>query len=260
MKIAFKIEQFEGPLDLLLNLISREEIDIYDIPIVRITDQYLAYIENMPEMDLDITSEFLLMAATLIEIKSKMLLPEGNASEEDLMHYGHDPREELVSRLIEYKRFKDAAFLLREKEGVLDEVVFKEQEELSPYTKQLSNASLNEKLEKELLEEAILRLMQKASRFDEERSQFFKGIKRDNFTVEEKISFIRGQICEANTVTFNALFGNDFLVEEVVVTFLALLELLKMKEISITQNGIFGDIYIEKKEVTALGEHPITSD
>ncbi len=250
MSVEVSIDAFEGPLDLLLHLITKEEIDIYDIPIVKITSQYMAYLNQMPEMDLEVTTEFLVMAASLLEIKSKMLLPE-HQDEMALYEYAEsDPRRELVRRLVEYKIFKDAALKLREKEGTLDEVAFKEQEELTAYTKKFSVEELNQNLEEVLLQEAMQRLIGKMARFDENRKNFFKEIKRDLFTVEEKIDLINDKLLHSNYFTFEDLFHERLVKEEVVVTFLAVLELLKLKVISITQDKTFDTIHISRKLAT----------
>lgn len=247
MRIEVRVEAFEGPLDLLLHLISKEEIDIYDIPIVKVTDQYLQSMAELPEMDLDTTTEFLVMAATLIEIKSKMLLPDQKGDMDEFEFSEDDPRQELVKRLIEYKKYKDAAAALREKESALDEVVFKEQEELDQYTRKVSLDELNRDLEVDLLTEAVKRLIVKIERFDEQRKLFFKGIKRDLFTVEEKIDYIRSKFETGEIVQFSSLFGQTKTKEEVVVTFLAILELLKMKVISIKQESLFDEISIHQR-------------
>lgn len=244
MSIQIQIDSFEGPLDLLLHLISREEIDIYDIPIVRITSQYL---EIIKDLDLDRATEFLVMAATLIEIKSKMLLPDKHEIEDYYEYSEMDPRKELVKRLVEYKRYKEAAEKLRQTEGTLDEIVFKDQEELGGYVRQLSVEELNEDLAASLLTDAVKRLIEKMNRFDEHRKGFFKGIKRDVFTVEEKIKKVRELIGKKDLFTFSSLFGEEIIKEEVVVTFLAVLELLKLKEITIEQKELFDDIIIKKR-------------
>lgn len=247
MKIEIKVDAFEGPLDLLLHLITKDEIDIYDIPIVKVTNQYLKILDELPEMDLDMTTEFLVMASTLLEIKSKMLLPDTNADMETYDFSEEDPRRELVARLIEYKKFKEASNALRHRESSLDELVFKEQEELGLYVKATDMNTLNDDLEKELLIEAVQRLLTKADRFDHNRKSFFKGIKRDQFTVEEKIDFIETNLFQNSTVYFSNLFGSVKTREEIVVTFLAVLELLKMKRIAIQQSGLFEDIEIVRK-------------
>ncbi|MGX8795491.1 segregation and condensation protein A [Fusibacter sp. JL298sf-3] len=245
-KIEIKIEAFEGPLDLLLNLIAREEVAISEIPIMKITDQYLEIMSEMQELDLELTTEFLVMAATLLEIKSKMLLPD-SGDEEAFDFDGQDPRAELIQRLVTYKAFKEASLALQKSEGHLDEVVMKGQEELSPYTKSLSNEELNASLEEDLLVAAVKRLIQKINRFDENRKAFFNRIRRDKFTVEEKIDFLNEQLASKAQFTFSELFGDAKTKEEVVVTFLALLELLKLKVICIDQPRLFDELTIQRR-------------
>jgi len=243
MTFEIQLDAFEGPLDLLLHLITKDEIDIYDIPIVTITTQYLEIIGNQ-SLDLERTSEFLLMAATLLEIKSKMLLPN-HAYDELIYEYdGVDPREELVKRLLNYKKYKHAAEKLQALEGTLDNIVFKEQEELSLYVP--VEIKKIEILETSLIEEALARVVQRMKRFDEQRSSFFRTIKRDMFTVDEKINMIRDRVSLEDSVNFDALLGVVHTKEEVVVTFLALLELLKLGRVIIKQTEIFGPIIIER--------------
>jgi len=245
MILEIQLDAFEGPLDLLLHLITKDEIDIYDIPIVTITSQYLDIIEKQ-SLDLERTSEFLLMAATLLEIKSKMLLPN-HAYDERIYEYdGVDPREELVKRLLNYKKYKHAAEKLQALEGTLDDIVFREQEELSLYIP-VKDKTI-EMLETTLIEEALARVVQRMKRFDEQRSGFFKTIKRDLFTVEEKINVIMARVSLGESIHFDTLLGEDHTKEEVVVTFLALLELLKLGRVVIKQTEIFGPITIERTD------------
>lgn len=247
MRIDIKLDAFEGPLDLLLHLITREEVDIYDIPIVSITAQYFEAIKDVDILDLDFASEFIVMAATLLEIKSKMLLPDQN--EMEVYEFAHeDPRLELVKRLVAYKLFKEMAMQLRNTEGTLDEVIFREQDDLNQYIQNVPKSELNKDLEASLLVEAVKRLMIKMNRFDENRQTYFKGIKRDHFTVEDKFKQIRFELKRLGNFNFSMLFGESITKEEVVVTFLALLELLKLKEIRIKQSELFGEIEISKRE------------
>jgi Uncharacterized conserved protein len=246
MSIEIKLEAFEGPLDLLLHLITREELDIYDIPIVSITSQYISAIGDIDQIDLDMATEFIVMASTLLEIKSKMLLPDKN--EVEVFDYSYDdPRQELVKRLVEYKRYKDIANLLRESEGTLDEVIFREQDDLDKYVAHVPKETLNASMDSILLIEAVKRIVMKMNRFDENRQKYFKGIKRDLYTVDEKISLVRSRLNTDLYFEFNTLFGELITKEEVVVTFLALLELLKLKEVRIKQDDLFGDIVIQKR-------------
>ena len=246
MSIDIKLEAFEGPLDLLLHLITRDEIDISDIPIVSITTQYIEAIQDLDELDLELATEFIVMASTLLEIKSKMLLPD--TKDVDIYEYSaEDPRQELVKRLLEYKKFKDMANALREFEGTLDEVVFREQDDLSQYVQNVSKDLLNESMDSTLLIEAVKRLLVKMNRFDDIRQGYFKDIKRDVYTVDDKIFKVRQRLLSQDAFTFTMLFDESISKEEVVVTFLALLELLKLKEISIVQEALFGEIQIVKR-------------
>lgn len=246
MSIDIKLEAFEGPLDLLLHLITRDEIDISDIPIVSITTQYLEAIGNLEDIDLELATEFIVMASTLLEIKSKMLLPD--TRDVDIYEYSaEDPRQELVKRLMEYKRFKDMANALRETEGTLDNVVFREQDDLSIYVRNVPTNLLNTSMDSTLLIEAVKRLLIKMNRFDEVRQGYFKDIKRDVYTVDDKIARVRSRLKSQDSFCFTMLFDESITKEEVVVTFLALLELLKLKEITIVQTELFGEIHIAKR-------------
>lgn len=254
-QIDIKVEAFEGPLDLLLTLIAKEEVEIADIPIIKITDQYLALVADMKELDLDLTSEFLVMAATLLEIKSKMLLPNEKLAYEDTAYDNYDPKAELIQRLLTYKAFKEAAKILQEKEGHLDEVVLKDQEELSAYTRKLTNEELNASLEVSLLQEAMKRILLKAHRFDENRKNFFTKIKRDLYTVDEKIQLVIQRLEASDAFSFTSLFSDEPSKEEVVVTFLAILELLKLKKICITQESLFDEIHIVRRNAVVEADN-----
>src|SRR5690606_29268658 len=145
MKYNVKIDAFEGPLDLLLHLINTMEINIYDIPMAEITDQYFIYVHTMKELELDVASEYLVMAATLLSIKSKMLLPQSEEPLDDELdvEFEEDPREELVERLMEYKKFKEAARQLREKEEERGKLYTKPPSDLSEYTNNTQTANLD---------------------------------------------------------------------------------------------------------------------
>jgi len=247
MSIDIQLSAFEGPLDLLLHLIAKEEIDIYNIPIISITTQYMAYIDGMKTYDLDMTSEFTVMAATLIEIKSKMLLPERDFESNELDRWNKDPRVELIKRLVEYKKFKEAATELKEREGIIGEIVFKEQEEISNYLVNAEDYNNAETLDETLLLEAVRRLIQKMNRFDEVRQTFFNRIKRDQFTVDDKLELIENRLKIDEFVVFTDLFEGNTSKEEVIVTFLAILELLKQNKINVRQSELFDEIVIGKR-------------
>lgn len=237
-----KLSAFEGPLDLLLHLITKNEVDIYDIPIGAITEQFLSAIDGIEHLDMDQASDFIVMAATLLEIKSKLLLP-GESEMDVYIYEGNDPREDLVKRLLVYRAFKYSADQLGLRQYTLDAVAFRAQGDMEPYVRALSAEALNEDLEVALLLEATRRVCLRMRRYDEERRSFFDQIVRDHYTVDDKISSIRERLASGAYVAFSELCGQAYRAE-IIVTFLAVLELLKIKEISVEQPVIFGDIQI----------------
>lgn len=245
MDALFKLEHFEGPLDLLLHLIEKNKINIYDIPIFEITEQYLAYIAKMDEANLDIASEFLVMAATLIEIKSKMLLPKevDESTGEEV-----DPREELVHKLLEHKRFKNLAMELSDLELMADRYVFKEPtipkevqefEETVDLDELLSGVSIASL--REAFEQAIKR---SENRIDKVRSNF-GTIKKEPISLEEQIARVLEILKAVRRCKFREFLENRRSKLEIVVTFLVVLELMKIGKVHIEQDEIFGEIYIE---------------
>ncbi len=246
--VMVKLVRFEGPLDLLLHLIKRDEIDIYDIPIAHITQQYLTYIELMRSLDLDVAGEFLVMAATLMRIKAKMLLPLPSVGEED---DEGDPREELVQRLIEYRQFKEAAGTLKSRESdrrlLFERGMLPGEDEAGPLP--LAPATLFDLLD--ALNRVMLRVPE----------QTVYEVQGDIFDVEDKMSLIARTVAEEGSISFTTLMHNCRARAEVIVTFIALLELVKLGTVSVTQAEPFGDILIvartrEGSEADAPVESP----
>ncbi len=234
MTYKVKLEIFEGPLDLLLYLIKKEEIDIYDIPIAKITDQYLEYMELMKLLDLNIAGEFLVMAATLIHIKSKMLLPpeqvEGEEKEEE------DPRAELVKRLLEYKKFKEAASQLSQMESHHKHF----------FSRVGPGANIDElEVTSGFFEASLFDLITAFTKVlkDVPKEAFHQVIK-DEFTVSEKIHDILHMLVKSKVMYFNDLFKAARTKYEVITIFLALLELIKIMEVVVRQLTPFGEIEI----------------
>lgn len=227
-----KIPVFEGPLDLLLHLIKENKIDIYDIPIALITRQYLEYLEMMRELNLDIASEFLVMAATLIYIKSRMLLPKDESGE--VME--EDPRLELVERLIEYQAMKEAAFGLKEREeewsGVLSRPPLIEEEPEELY----------------LFDVNIFDLLTAFKRLLDRLPPEAQEITAETLTVKDRIAFILDVLEKRDALTFEDLFVGMRTREMLIVTFLALLELLKLGLVRAYQERPFSIIWIFKKD------------
>lgn len=247
MGISYKLDNFEGPLDLLLHLIDKNKVNIYDIPIVTITEQYLDYMKHMETEDLNIVSEFLVMAATLIDIKARMLLPkEVNEEGEE-----EDPRAELVARLLEYKYFKYMASELRDREVGADRLLFKTPTvpaEVSKYEPPIDLDKLLDGLTLAKLQE-IFRAVTKRTqdRVDPIRSRF-GNIRKEAVSLEDKIASVMGFARQHRKFSFRRMLEGQPDRIEVVVTFLALLELMKIGKIALTQEHLFDDMMIETLE------------
>lgn len=235
MSYKIKLEIFEGPLDLLLYLVKKDHLNIYDIPIAQVTEQYLAYLELMKLLDLNIAGEFLVMAATLMQIKSKMLLPV----EEVSLQQEEDPREELVRRLLEYEKFKEIAEDLRQREVGQQDVFKRPKVEIPEAAK-----------EEEVYFEAnifdLITAFTKALQ-DVPKEVFYQVIK-DEFTIEEKVHEILHLLLEKNRVSLSQLFGQTKNKMEIIVTFLAILELIRMKEIIAVQRELFGEVEVKRNQ------------
>jgi len=235
MSYKVKLEVFEGPLDLLLYLIKKNEIDIYDIPIAEITEQYLEYLELMRMLDLNIAGEFLVMAATLIHIKSKMLLPP--EEKEILPEEEEDPREELVRRLLEYKKFKEVA-------GVLGDLESQRKKMFTRIISQDENAK-----EERFFEASLFDLITALTRvLKEVPKEVFQEIIRDEFTVEQKVHDLLHMLVERPVIYLTELFRKAKNKMEIIVTFLAVLELIRLKEILVVQKERFGEIELIRNE------------
>ncbi|MFT9495584.1 segregation and condensation protein A [Anaerosolibacter sp.] len=243
MTYNVKLETFEGPFDLLYHLIEKAEVDIYNIPIAQITDQYIQYIQDMQKFDLEVTSEFLVMAATLIEIKSKMLLPNKHEEQLVIAIDEIDPRQDLIARLIEYKKYKTAAEEFKKREDVFKKIFYKSQEQLDQYIKyddiELVEMDLN------TLISAFNKLLEKRKNHSKLQA-YVDEIQRDEVTIEDKISQIQQYLEIHHAVDFHHLFSDSCSKSEIVVTFLALLELIKLNYLTVQQSRIFDKIIIKK--------------
>lgn len=238
------VEGFEGPFDLLLHLIQINEVDIYDIPICEVTNQYLAHLDCMAEMDMEITSSFLVMAATLIELKSKMLLPQNDYVSGEDGAQGNDPRTDLVVKLLAYKKYKNAATYFQDRESIYAKAVAKSQGDLEPFVAGEDNEKLNKGLEQDILLEALKRVLIHIDKKDRHRDGFFQSLKRDLYTVEEKMEAILFCVKGRKELFFESLFKGEITKNEVIVTFLAVLELLKQGHILVRQTHVFEPIVI----------------
>jgi segregation and condensation protein A len=233
-----KLPVFEGPLDLLLYLIKKDELDIYDIPIERITSQYLEYLRIIKMLDLEVAGDYLVVAATLLYIKSRVILPHDQRPPEDEAEED-DPRWELVRQLVEYKKYKDAAFELQQclirQEGMHNRGT-QEKPEMD-----MDGSLPFEKVGLFDLLSVFQKILDRANKNEDLRDIF-----EDKFTVSDKIQYILGTMTGRSRVVFEELFTDGATRTEVVVTFLAVLELIRLKQIGVTQDGAFGAIEIVK--------------
>ncbi|KIL75184.1 segregation/condensation protein A [Bacillus badius] len=241
MQYNVKTEVFEGPLDLLLHLIQRLEIDIYDIPMTEITEQYLLFIHAMKELELDVASEYLVMAATLLAIKSKTLLPvhEEESAEEV---WEEDPREELVGQLVEYRKFKEAAKKLQDKELERGQFFTKAPSDLTAFSsEETAPADLN------VTVYDMLGAFHKLLRRKKLKRPYVAKVSRQEIPIEKRMQDILLKLKQTRKLfTFNELFHEGDR-EVLVVSFLAVLELMKQNEIIVEQQGNFAELFIQAK-------------
>ena len=256
MAISVKLEVFEGPLDLLLHLIEKNKVDIYDIPIVEITEQYLDYIRSMEQEDMNVMSEFLVMAATLVNIKCKMLLPkEVNEEGEE-----EDPRAELVQKLIEYKMYKYMSYELKDRQIEAQKSVYKAPsipDEILNYKEPVNYEELVGDMTLQKLNEIFREMVKRQEdRIDPIRSKF-GNVEKDEVQLEEKQNYILQYLNEHESCSFRELLEKQHSKMEIIVSFLVVLELIKVGQIHITQDRLFDDILIQKTDAMTtltLGE------
>ena len=231
-KVLYRLEAFEGPLDLLLTLIRKNKVSIYDIPIAEITEQYLEAIEGIEELNLDNTSEFLVMASQLLYIKSKMLLPKTEEEEDE-----EDPREELARRLIEYQQYKEASVELRKSEFSTKNMVFRESEKIKfPVPEYTTHHEISE-----LLDAMNSIFQRRLRRAKPEKRAFSKIVGREKVSVDAMVKKINKRFYKSKKIRFESLFGEDDSKPEMIATFLAVLEMVKLGK-------LFANYDAEKKD------------
>lgn len=235
MELDLKINEFEGPLDLLLHLIKENKMDIFDIKIEEITEQYLSYIRKQESMNLEIDSEYLVLASELIEIKSKLLLPH---EKEVIDEEESDPREELMNRLLEYQAYKEITKTLKEKELIRQEIYTKAPSSLKEYVDSDTDIKMDVTLDD------LVDAFQKFLERKKESKPLTTKVTENEITVSSRRSDIKMLLSKGKKISFFKLFP-VYTKEYVVATFLAVLEMVKNKEIIITQNDTFDDIVCE---------------
>lgn len=238
MTYNIKLEVFEGPFDLLVYLIEKAQMDIYDIHISEITQQYINYMEMMKDFNLELATEFLVLAATLIEIKSKMLLPKSeiiiNENMEEI-----DPRTELVQKILEYKKFKNAAEVLKESEEKTSHIYFKVKEDIDF---QNTNSEYIDLDLDQFIHAFNLFLTKKKKIFDIQKK--YLEIESERISIEDKIKQIKNYFKQKERIDFVSLISDQFDRYEVITTFMAMLELIKQRSIIVQQHIIFGNIIL----------------
>lgn len=243
MSYKVRLQSFEGPFDLLVYLIENAQMSIYDIRISEITSQYLEYINNMKSMDINVATEFMVLAATLIEIKSKMLLPRTNPEGEILIE--EDPRSDLVERLLEYKRYKAGADILKDREDAMCRVFDKPQEDISVY---LEEPDEYLSLDIEQFANAFDAFLRRKQREEEVRSHYTR-IEREKETVENRVVFIRDKFLSAlkrgiKRLSFKEIIPDRKDKYDVVVSFVSLLQMMRDHYLDAEQKTTYGEIEI----------------
>ncbi len=243
MAYQIKLEVFEGPFDLLFHLIEKNEVDIYDIPIAKITEQYLEYISVMQMLDLEIASEFLVMAATLLAIKAAMLLPKPPPAYPENIEEDYDPRDELVEKLLEYKKYKVMADYLREKETFMQKV-YTRPNAMEMFLHLFSEENPLEGISLSSLLDSLKEVLDRVA-----EQELVGEIPRDEVTVKDKMrEIMRRLFFRKQGLAFRDLFKPKAARVEVIITFLALLELIRVGKLKAYQSGPFGDIMIYGRE------------
>ena len=247
MDLSFKLESFEGPMDLLLHLIDKNKVDIMDIPIASITDQYFEYLSRMDRTDLDTMSDFLVMAATLLDIKARLLLPpEVDEEGEEI-----DPRSELVEKLLEYKMYKYMSFELRGREDEAGRVLYHERSlppEVAKYRQKADPEKLLSQVTMEQLQKIFEEIMKRANeRVDTERSTFGR-IEKEKINTREVMKNVQRRILKRRTCSFRSLLSEHPGRMYIVVTFMTVLELMKLGRVEAKQDEMFGDILLEARD------------
>ncbi len=239
---AVKLDRFEGPLDLLIHLIKRNEVNIYDIPIALITAQYLEYLALLQELNLDVAGEFLVMAATLIHIKSRMLLPRPDPAQEDP---AEDPREALMRRLVEHERYRQAAELLHERETLREAQWQRPDGRVAPIA--------GEDYEPEVEVDLFSLIAAFRSVLERAKNRPTVALPSEQIPIETRIEQMLARLSETEACGFEDLFEDVWAKGDLIVTFLALLEMIRLKLVRVFQAGSFGPIRIYKSKAAAVG-------
>lgn len=243
MAYSVKLANFEGPLDLLLHLVSKSRVKIEDISIAEITEQYLDYLEKMKKFDIEIASEFLVMAATLLYMKSQLLVPKPS---EPVDTEEIDPQQELILKLTEYKKYKKASEYLRQREETYSGIYYKLPEEI---INEESSKTLFTGVTSQQLLKALLKILSKRPLVKKEK-EITHELRKDSISVYQRIKQLEAIFYEKEQCSFYELFNDQYTKTDIVVTFLALLEMLKNNDVEAYQQNPFDDIIIRRRKVS----------
>jgi len=245
MELEIKLPAFEGPMELLLHLIDKNKVNIYDIPIADITNQYIDYIQHMEEVDLDLMSDFLVMAATLLDIKARMLLPhDEKVSEEE-----EDPRRELVERLLQYKKYKYISGELKDMSIDSEKILYANErlpKEVASYKEPVDLGGLLSDLTLEKMHDIFMEIAQRTQERINYEGRNFGHLERETIPIESRIERVKNLVSHGKKRSFRALLSASASKTEVIVTFLAILELLKSGEIKLTEDSTCDDFTLEE--------------
>lgn len=238
MEYRVNLKIYEGPMDLLIDLIKKNEIDIYDIPIHIITEQFLEYIKEANKINLELTSEFILMASTLIEIKSKMLLPKIKISEDE-EDYEEDPRDSLVQKILEYEKYKDISEILKESHNYEAKAFYKLQEDFT----NIDDIDLLKNCDVNSLAKSFKNIINKLK-----SENIIAEIKQESFSIEKATSVLKNKIGKTGKILFTDLLSESPIIEEIISFFLSVLELVKVGYIKAYQEDDYQDIKLLIRE------------
>ena len=247
MSLNIKINEFDGPFDVLLHLIERDEMDIYNIQIHKITTEYISFLESMKKIDMVIAAEFIVMASMLLEIKSKLLLPDHQLEPFDFDNE-EDPRYELISKLMEYKKFKELGKKIQTQQ--LDpHLEFSDEANIYVDTELFEHDYKSMTYDLNLLTEAFKKMIANLKRFDAGKLDYFTKIRREKYTLESKITELKNRFVIEKEIAFDSLFIHSRILEEFITTFLAVLEIIKTENIKVVQKTQFSEIVLISEEI-----------
>ena len=250
MSYNVKLEAFEGPFDLLVYLIEKSQMDIYNIQISVITSQYLEHLEQIKKLNVEVVSEFLVLAATLIEIKSKMLLPN-HEKEEGVLEAEDDPRNDLVQKILEYRKFKNAVEILKEKKEIAGKSIYKVRENFDEIIEKSSKDREHIDIDIDSFVDAFNTFLKKRKRISDIKKRY-QEIEGQRISIDDRIYELKHMLKNNSSLKFSDIINYDCDKHEIIVTFVSILELLKERIVVAIQDGNFEEIIIKRVDGGAV--------